>query len=371
MIDKLFLILFCGLPFGHFIFKQPDLWHGQGHFFQVGLLIIFALSFFEKAKPVQTLNKPLGVFTLWAGLTTSYLWITTLTKTSQYPIKVLMTFFNVLCFLLFYKLVIEYLDKEKIKKILIWLRYTIIIVLFYCVLQYLKLDEFLKGLSSHDELVGTIGNSSHLAGYLAIVQPIFFYKRGIIPLILLWLVILLTGSASGVFVGFGVILFWLLLKKQYKYVIVTGVTGLVILLIMLHLFPRFLNPENRYGMWKAVFNIFKDKAITGFGLGSFGVMKIQLLPETSIWRHTHNEFYQIAFETGIIGLGLVVWCIWEYFKEGFKLIKSNTCLVLLTMFFGICLLSLFSFPLHLWQISAIGMLAYSGLFCIKSEGVLL
>ncbi len=354
------------MPFGHFFFKQLDLWHGQGHFFQVGLLIIFALSFFEKPKPVQILNKSLGVFTLWTGLTTSYLWATALTKTGQYPIKIFMTFFNVLCFLLFYKLVIEYLDEEKIKKILIWFRYTIIMVLFYCTLQYLKLDEFLKGLSSHDELVGTIGNPSHLAGYLAIVQPIFFNKKGIIPLILLWSIILLSNSASGVFVGLLVILFWLFINKKYRYFFTILILGIISLVIVFIRFNSFFCVEHRFEMWKLLFETFKNKAVTGFGLGTFGALKITLPPDLTIWRHVHNEFYQIAFETGLVGLGLVFWCIWEYFKEGFKLIKSNTCLVLLTMFFGICLLSLFSFPIHLWQISAIGMIAYSGIYCIKN-----
>lgn len=367
MIDKLILGLICLLPFGHFFFRKVDLWHGQGHFFQLGLLIIFSLSFFEKSKEIKIKNKSLGIFTLWAGLSTGYIWITSLASISQYPIKIFLPFFNILCFLIFYKLCLEYLDEEKIKKILKWLQYSIILVLFYCILQYLKLDEFLKGLSSHDELVGTIGNTSHLAGYLAIIQPIFFHKRGIIPLILLWLVIILAGSASGVFVGIAVILFWLFLKQKYK-LLITGLSlSLLGFVVVVSRFSQFLSSSHRFELWTLVFDKFKDKAITGWGLGTFGAFQFKLpYDSVSVWRHTHNEFYQIAFEMGLIGLVLVLWIIWDYFKTGLG-IRNNTCITLLSIGLGICLLSLFSFPIHLWQISVIGMFVYSSIFVIKNE----
>ena len=175
-----------------------DVWHGHGHFFQISLLFIFCWSFFEKSKCIHIINKPLGLFSLWTGLTTSYLWFRTFVDAQHYAIKIFMPFFNFLCFLLFYKLSIEYLNKEKIEKILSWFKYSILFFLFYCALQYFQLDEFLTGLSGQDELVGTLGNSSHLGGYLAIVQPIFFEKKllNILALILLWLIIFLANSAA-------------------------------------------------------------------------------------------------------------------------------------------------------------------------------
>ena len=366
MIDKLFLVLICGLPFGHFLFKATDLWHGQGHFFQVGLLVIFCWSFFEKPKYVQTVNRPLGAFTLWVGLLTSYLWIKTLIINQQYAIKIFLPFFNWLCFIWFYKLCLEYLDKNSIDKILKWFRYTIIAVIFYCVLQYFMLDEFLKGLSLHDELVGTIGNSSHLAGYLAIVSPLFFDKKGILPLILLWLIILLANSASGVFVGVAMVLFWLLMKKYYRWFwggLGLSLAGVGIVVVK---FPNFLNLSHRLEIWKLAFETFKDKAITGFGLGSFALMKFQNLPDVSIWRHLHNEYYQVAFEVGLIGLVLILWCIWEYFRT-FRILKTDLTIRLATIFFGFCLLALFTFPVHLFQLAMIGMISYSFIFVIKNE----
>ena len=348
-----------------------DLWHGQGHFFQVGLLFIFCWSFFEKPRCVQVLNKPLGIFTLWAGLVTSYWWVRVFTETQNYPIKIFLPFFNFLCFLLFYKLSIEYLDKEKIEKILNWLKYSIILMLFYCVLQYLKLDEFFKGLSNHDELVGTIGNSSHLAGYLAIVQPLFFEKKllNILALVLLWLIILLANSASGVIVGLGVILFWLFMQKDKIYASLGSIGTFGIISIIILKFSNFFTFSHRLELWKLAFETFKNKAITGFGLGSVGVMKLKVLQSgASIWRHLHNEYYQVTFELGIIGLGLILWCIWRYFRL-FRTFRTNLTIRLATMFFGFCLLALFTFNAHLWLIATIGMFSYSWIYVIKSEEI--
>ena len=347
-----------------------DLWHGQGHFFQVGLLVIFCFSFFEKPKHIQIINKPLGIFTLWAGLITSYLWMETFVQTQHYAIKIFLPFFNWLCFVWFYKLCLEYLDEEKIEKIFKWFRYSVLLILFYCVLQYLRLDEFLIGTASkHDELVGTIGNPSHLGGYLAIIQPIFFKKGliNILSLMLLWLIILLTVSASGFFVGAMVILFWLLLNK--KFAIFGGLSVLCCALsgFLAYKIPLFFSVSHRIDMWKLAFEVFKNKAITGFGLGSFGLMKLDVASFPGMrWQHLHNAYYQVAFELGLIGLVLVLWCIWDYFTI-FKTLKTDLTIRLASMFFGFCLLALFTFPDHLFLMATIGMISYSGLFIIKNN----
>jgi O-antigen ligase len=117
-------------------------------------------------------------------------------------------------------------------------------------------------------------------------------------------------------------------------------------------------------VWKLAFENFKTKAITGYGMGSFALMKYNT--SSSHWRHAHNEYYQIAFELGIIGLLLLLWCIWEYFRI-FKTFRTDLTDRLAVMFSGFCLLGLFTFNAHLWQIAAIGMMSYSFLFTLKNE----
>src|SRR3990167_7450447 len=121
-----FAILICGIPFSILIFNQPDIWHGQGHFFQIGILVLLAFSFMDKPKQVQVMNKPLGSLFLWLGALTSYTWIKVLIISNNYPVKVLLPFLNFFCFVIFYKLSIEYLDKERIEKILLYFKYSVL-----------------------------------------------------------------------------------------------------------------------------------------------------------------------------------------------------------------------------------------------------
>ncbi len=358
----LILAFFCLLPFGSFFFRQVDIWHGQGQYVQIGILILFCYSFFEKGKVVQILNKPLGAFILWCGLVTSANWIIVFSLTKHYPIKIFLPFFNLLCLVWLYKIIVEYCTRNYIEKIFKWLKYSILIVLVYCVLQWFQLDQFFKSLETSvdmDCLVGTIGNQSHLAAFLAVVQPLFFNKnrQDILCLILLWIILILTGSVSGLVCGTIVLLFWLFFNNK-KLALFSSILALLIFSYIFITHSSFFTNSGRFDIWLKVFEIFKSKPITGMGLGS--------LSSNAHWQHLHNEYYQIALETGVIGLGLVLWCIWDYFKI-FLTIKSDVAIKLVSMFLGFCLLGLFTFNAHLWLISVFGMMAYAGIYCIKNE----
>ena len=189
----LFLIFLCGLPFSNFVFRKVDIWHAHGMWFQAGLLILFCWSFFEKSKHITVRNIPLGAFALWTGSVTSFYWYIGLLTHKIYATTVFFPFFNFLCFLLFYKLSIVYLTKKDIERILFGMSVSVSVVLFYCLLQVFNLDQFYipLELTDNDSLVGTIGNSHHLAVYLAICQPLFFRKGwfNYISLIVLWVVV--------------------------------------------------------------------------------------------------------------------------------------------------------------------------------------
>lgn len=365
--SNLILIFLCLLPFSPFLFMGVDLWHGTGQFIQVGILALFCYSFIEKPNPVKIKNIALASFLLWAGVITSYYWINIFSTTKHYPIKLFFPFFNLLCLVLFYKIIVEYLDSGRLEKIIKYFRYSAMLLLVYCFLQMVSLDQFLRGLDvpEIDRVVGTIGNQSHLAGLLAIVQPIFFNKRleDIFSLILLWIILISLGSASGLVCGIAVVIFWLFFKNR-KAGIIAMIIAVMLLTYIFIRYNSFFAANGRYEIWVKIFGIFKNKAITGSGLGAFGAL--QLKNNAGIWQHLHNEYYQIAFELGIVGLVLLLWCIFDYFKSMIN-IKSGLSIKLGSIFFGFCLLGLFTFNAHLWQISMLGMLSYAGIYVIKNE----
>ncbi len=365
MIDKLIILFFCLIPFGSFFFTKLDVWHGSGQFVQVGILILFCYSFFEKPKYSQV-NKPLGAFLLWAGLSVSYWWVKVLLLTNNYPVKILLPFFNLLCLVLLYKLIVENLNKEGIDRIIKYFRYSLVLFLVYCGLQYFNLDEFLKSITGKDEIVGTIGNQGHLAGYLAIVQPILFKKKltHILPLILLWIFIILSNSASGIAVGIAVILFSLFFYKKFSWFYSLVGCLFVAIPIVAIKYPLFFADNQRFRIWGEAYNLIKDKAVTGYSLGYFSALKIPAVGGGN-FRHVHNEYLQVTLELGLVGLVLALWLIWDYFNR-FKRDINDTSIKLASIFFGFCVLSLFSFPGHLWVVSTFALFSYAGMY-VKNE----
>ncbi len=358
--DKIFLVLLCVLPFSALIFNKVDIWHGHGQFFQLGILVLLCGSLFKK-------NKPLACFILWAGIVTAMVWYAVMVATKNYATTIFFPFFNLLCFVLFYKFSVEYLNEKEIENILKWLGRSVILVIVYCFLQKLNLDQFYSPLSPTlpDELVGTIGNTSHLAGYLALCQPLFFKKGWLnyIILGLLWVILLMAKSASGIIAGLGIVLFWLLIKKRYK-LFGTFVSLISVIGIYVWVFYReFFTFSHRLEIWQLLFNKFKVKPITGYGLGILNTFNIQLGGQ---WRHAHQEYYQIAIELGLIGLALVLWCIVDYFRV-FRTIRTDLTIRLASIFFGFCVLSMFTFPAHLFLLASLGMLSYSWLYVLKNE----
>lgn len=355
---RLFLIFIPLCLWGNFLFRSMDIWHSTGHFVQVGILIIFCSSLF-----FQPRNEALGAFLLWTGLVTSYWWIKAFSLTNHYPVKTFMPFFNLLCLVLFYKLIVEYLDGESIEKILKWLKYSVIALLVYCVLQYLHLDEFFNSIAGkQDELVGTMGNTMHLAGLLALLQPLFFSKNreDILALCLLWLIILLTGSATGLVGGLAVILFWLFFRNRIMFIIffVLSLSSCIALYVMK---SNFFCNSSRFEIWQNAYELAKNHCITGLGLGSWGASNINR--GSTHWQHLHNDYFQIIFELGIIGLILVIWCI----KDCFKNIEGDLKLRLASIFFGFCLLSSVTFFAHLWIPATLAMFAYGSIYCLRNK----
>lgn len=368
----LFLILFCSIPFSHFVFNKVDIWHAQGHVFQVGFLILYCWSFFEKPKRLGTKNYPLGVFLLWAGLLTAFYWYTTLVVVKQYAIKLFFPFFNLLTAVIMYKLIVDYLTEKHIERILFGISMAAGVVACYSILQAFDFDQFYVGLGrlpghvGDDQITGVIGNTTHNAGYLALCLPLFFRKRwyNLVTIPLVIIAIALCRSASGAIATVVVIFFWLFMKKQYVVCALSALLCVWFTYIYNGFVMTFCNFSLRLSFWGLLFEKFKEKAITGTGLGMMNAWKLKL--EASTWRHAHQEFYQVAVELGIIGLLILLWLVFDYFRT-FRTFRTDLTIRLASVFLVFIVLSMASFPAHLFLLSSIAIVAYSGLYALKGE----
>lgn len=120
--------------------------------------------------------------------------------------------------------------------------------------------------------------------------------------------------------------------------------------------------NQRLAKWKNCVEMFKDKPVSGFGLGSFNAayplyykkaIKDLAYNGSYFYGGVHNDLYQTLVELGIIGLLLFSGLLILFFIFAFRLLRKgdqeNLIVVIasLTGFLGLILDSFFNFPLRL------------------------
>ena len=367
----IFLIFITLSPFSPFLFRRVDLWYAAGQYFQVGILLLLAYSFFEN-KSIKDRNIPLALLTLYLGGWTSYIWYQNLVMGKMFYL-IFAPFFNFMCFLLFYKLSFN-LNRDNIHRIIRFLSYSLIVYLFYCVFQFFDLDQFFKVFAYDDgtgihRTVGLIGNETQNALYLAICLPVFYLKRNRISILsasLVWAVLAISGSASGIATALAVTVFFSCFHRlpiTYYLYILLGSVGFVLLK-----YPElstYISFSGRWDIWTKLWPLIKERSVFGNGLGMMNVLARK--PAFEGWRHAHNEYYQLLFTCGIVGLASVVYCIFDYFQE---MLRDRLSVTLASIFLGFCLASLFYFPAHLWMMATIGILSYSFGYVLRRRDVI-
>jgi len=372
--------LLVGISFAPFIFSGLDIWHAQGFWVQSGILVLFSWSFFEKSRTCYIRNQALGALHFWVAALTAYICYQSQLQ-GQYNIQNFFPYFNFLCLVVFYQVIVKYLCKRKIDRILSVLRYVVIVTIFMSFLQYINVAQFFTLLSDHNyynNLVsGFIGNGTHLSGFLASCTPLFLMKRkreNVLCLAALVMILTQAGttasdpSVSGFFIFFVLTGFYLF-KKDRKLLWTLG--SLFVLSIVAFfsfaeekVFDKIMNPNGRIDLWKYYWRVFSTEIktpVTGVGIGRINqVYKFTAFPSA---RHLHMEYFHFMFETGIIGALLILNLVRDFFTREHK---SNTQLILKLMVMGFCLSCCFNYPAHLWLPATWCMFAYASYMALEN-----
>ena len=380
----LFVITICGVNLAPLMLPQLDMWHAQGLWVQTGILALFGWSFFESSD-IKVVNKPLGMLFCWIGLSTLFFCFVGQAN-NRYDTAHFFPFFNFLCMILLYTLTVRYLDDTKIEKILKYMRTMFIGTLFLCVLQYFGLSQFFDflhkeeadfGLFRNNLVTGFIGNGTHLSGFLASCIPLLFLKWKRINWLYLGLTLLVLTqsgtskndpSISGFIVFICVVAFYLYheRRKAFWWCTVIGLTVGSCLILTFGESKEFLQlitPHGRIVIWKHYWQIFKILPLTGSGLGAVNLLYKEIVAFNA--RHLHLEYFHFLFELGIIGLGLILYVIKDFFRTK---IHNKTELVLQCMVLGFCVSCCFNFPAHLWLPATYAMFAYACVHALKVRG---
>ena len=183
------------------------------------------------------------------------------------------------------------------------------------------------------------------------------------------LVLLHTGTTIGDpsisgFVVITILFFYFFKHDKRAMMLLAALIGLFVIAIP-HIPTIFFKPQGRLPVWAAYWPYFKQYAVTGTGLGSVRLVHNTIYkPLGGEVTQLHLEYYQFAFELGLVGLGLILNLIYSFFR---KIAEDKLQLALKAMVIGFLLSCFFNFPAHLWLPSIWTGFAYAGFITIRKN----
>jgi len=331
------LLIFCALPF-LFIARGMTIWEGQ----RIALAMIFL-----PMVAWQLNNKPIRWFAVYAFLWVVFLRVASITQ-RLHPVvgdaAVGAGFFLSIAIFIIYASEHIKIDSDKIYDIICW--FTV----FQVILGVFQANNIYPIVLINSLVVpcvmelppgwttGTMGNNNFYAGFLAASAPFFMrgrWKWFLIPLITL----ILRSNTSGAVlaVACGAIWYW----RQWKIAVVAiAFTGIYIFCLDSNgeVYTNLMVQDARLWIWAKAFEyIFQlwIGVIFGYGPGQTGNLVYPY----------HNEFLQMWFHYGLVGLGFIGWYLWSI---RYALIAPTNRIISTSFVVSMAFMTT-SYPMHLVQ----------------------
>ena len=135
------------------------------------------------------------------------------------------------------------------------------------------------------------------------------------------------------------LLFYGIMNIKPRKLLSWSIAGLIVLLLTVGLFPKWdfsvrvksifdlkYNNSNisRMSGWATSIKMMKDYPVFGVGWNRAGAENSRYIESNEkIFNHAHNMFINFAVETGIIGLGVLLWFYAVLFKAGLRIIRQT------------------------------------------------
>lgn len=289
-----------------------------------GIITLIGLFLWSKRADIIPLNKWVVGFLLWS-----------LATAIMHYNKFSMTALNtVLLYTFLYYIIQNIVKKHTVTAVLNTICIAALVQVFWCYLQFFKIDPLFTYFDrSYGWCVGFLDNANLLSAFLAFSIPAFFRKRWVYCLPLLMLPFLqphMKGGFIALFVA-GIVYALLAIKPLKIKVYALSVIGILIVWYVVFFSGiynfthneriRVINPRVYYVSNHLKINgniatitpdIVHKESILGFGLGQFKVLWPEIYKKVYPDSHdermdqAHNEYLQVKFEQGWIGLIIVL-----------------------------------------------------------------
>jgi len=325
-------------------------------------------------------NKSMALFIAWCLLIFFYtksLMIADAKGAGQFSMNpyAFLNMTNVVLYGIFYYILHQIkINKEQLYKTL---GFIAVFQAVYVILQFLQLDQFFNNITRHlmnqtvRWPVGMWGNEALVSWCIAICSPFllafkkFRYRLGYC---ICFGAVCCTKCSAGIAAFILGYIFWLFFNTKLN----TRKIAICLLTIVLlsgawayksGKFTYYFNPTHRYAVWKKSVEIWHEMPITGWGLGSYRTLFWQRAPEfrsDGHWAQTHNDYLQTLFETGVVGLGILLSLMWITFYSFWRKRKG---LIPITSLFITAMIMFWGFPFR----TAIGILPIVALVLFERE----
>lgn len=328
-------------------------------------------------------NKGIALFVLWnmflffmfKGLV-----INDVAVPQKYSINIigLLNLVNIVLFGLFYYV----LHNIKLDRDLLYKTFGFIAVFqsVYVIVQFCQLDQFFYNISyaanqnpvKVDWTVGLWANEALVSWCIALCAPYLLAFKELkfkIGYVICGIAVLLTGCSAGI-AAFGLgYIFWLFFNNKIRNSRKIAISLIIGILLVGGVgyksgkLTEYFNPTHRFQVWKKSIEITKERPITGFGAGSYRQMFFQLAPEfqdDGHWAQAHNDYVQLFFEQGLVGLGIILSIMWMTFLSFWRKRKG---LIPITSLFSLAIIAFLGFPLH----TAMGVLVIVSLVLYERQ----
>lgn len=327
-------------------------------FFAITLLALLVVLFFTRDKWLEK-----RTFFLSIGIAIFLLLSLCINNVDFFLIKKFML--PVVIFLVYINILFGFSKDKKKSETFIFI--VLLIHFLYSLSQAAGLDfKFWAGWEGRGRIFTTIGNPNFSSIFNGVFAILILYKalqrHNIFLAILSFLplgTVMLAGSRGVILSTFLAMLMLLLQKKNLKYFLALALFSLLMLLLRPDIAFRLKSSayfrggsvENRLIIYNITLNKILEKPFLGYGFEMFQMNYLDAQGEyfehlplrekrkSTDAKHTHNEYLQLLYETGVIGFAVFLTILLALYRT----LDNRLWKYLLLVFLG---QAFFSFPLH-------------------------
>lgn len=367
--------------------------YDQIQFFQISAMLLVA---------VMHVNKWLGAFLGWCVF--QFLFFKNMPNYS-------VTLQNIFLAAVIYQFIVKCCYIKSYKKYLWAFTGLLALNVAWCFFQMFQLDPIFQMYDSKyqqtfTEYAGFFALPAFLGNFTApLVTLSFLLSYYLTPLFLIAL--FFSKSTFSMLAAFSAILFFFWFRKRIAFWIILLIGGVAFLTYAIKYDLPTGQFERRINVWGVVLKLAFKNQFLGYGIGTYGnqfiaeatpshnivftndtnyfrrflqdeaaaLNKLEVFEyiksmppafnlfqlrekmrangmDFEMWKNAHNEFLEIFYETGLIGLFIVCGFIFDFFKRFWRYARDNTlCVSLMASFVAILIVSFGHFPFHLARLA--------------------